>query len=189
MFMVAGLGNPGRQYEGTRHNCGFEALDVLMKKYKVTLTETRSGAFYGKCVIAGQKTLLVKPQTFMNLSGDALQGLCAYYKIDPASELIVFCDDINLAPGLLRIRPKGSAGGHNGLKDIIKKLGTEEFTRIRIGVGEKPSGWDLVDHVLGHFSKEDEALMEKAFENAAAAVEDIIAGVNMDVVMSRYNNK
>ena len=108
MYMVAGLGNPGRQYEGTRHNCGFEALDVLMKKYSVTLTETKCQAFYGKCMIEGQKTLLVKPQTYMNLSGTAIQGLTDFYKIDTANELIVICDDINLAPGLLRVRPKGS---------------------------------------------------------------------------------
>ena len=189
MYMVAGLGNPGRQYEGTRHNCGFEALDVLMKKYSVTLTETKCHAFYGKCMIEGQKTLLVKPQTYMNLSGTAIQGLTDFYKIDTANELIVICDDINLAPGLLRVRPKGSAGGHNGLKDIISKIGSEDFIRIRVGVGEKPAGWDLADHVLGHFSAEDEKLMEESRQRAAEAVEMIISGEPVDKVMSKYNTK
>jgi len=189
MYMVAGLGNPGRQYEGTRHNCGFEALDVLMKKYSVTLTETKCQAFYGKCMIEGQKTLLVKPQTYMNLSGTAIQGLADFYKIDTANELIVICDDINLAPGLLRVRPKGSAGGHNGLKDIISKIGSEDFIRIRVGVGEKPAGWDLADHVLGHFSAEDEKLMEESKQRAAEAVEMIISGEPVDKVMSKYNTK
>ena len=125
----------------------------------------------------------------MNLSGTAIQGLTDFYKIDTANELIVICDDINLAPGLLRVRPKGSAGGHNGLKDIISKIGSEDFIRIRVGVGEKPAGWDLADHVLGHFSAEDEKLMEESRQRAAEAVEMIISGEPVDKVMSKYNTK
>ena len=125
----------------------------------------------------------------MNLSGTAIQGLADFYKIDTANELIVICDDINLAPGLLRVRPKGSAGGHNGLKDIISKIGSEDFIRIRVGVGEKPAGWDLADHVLGHFSAEDEKLMEESRQRAAEAVEMIISGEPVDKVMSKYNTK
>ena len=189
MYMVAGLGNPGRKYDGTRHNCGFETLDILMKKYDVTLTDTRSKAFFGKCIIEGQKTMLVKPQTYMNLSGDAIRGLCDYYKIDPENELIVICDDISLVPGNIRVRSAGSAGGHNGLKDIIAKLGTDAFTRVRIGVGEKPAGWDLADFVLGHFSGDDVKLAEKGRELGAEAIERIISGESMDKIMSRYNVK
>ncbi|MCR5210608.1 MAG: aminoacyl-tRNA hydrolase [Lachnospiraceae bacterium] len=188
MYMIAGLGNPGRQYENTRHNCGFETLDILMKEYGVTLTEDRCKAFYGKCSIEGIKCILVKPQTYMNLSGDAIRGLSDYYKIEPQN-IIVICDDVNLAPGLIRVRPKGSAGGHNGLKDIIAKLGTDDFIRIRVGVGEKPQGWDLADHVLGHFSAEDAKLMEESKKNAVNAIKMIVGGESVDKVMSRFNTK
>ena len=157
MFLIVGLGNPGRQYEHTRHNAGFDVMDALAEKYNISISESGHKALFGKGMIGGQKVILAKPQTFMNLSGESVAELLHYYKIDPEEELLVIFDDISLAPGNIRIRKKGSAGGHNGIKNIIAMTGTQNFMRIKVGVGEKPKGWDLADHVLGHFNKEDQA--------------------------------
>ena len=188
MFLIAGLGNPGRQYANTRHNMGYMALDVLGKRHNIGYPDDGHKAMYGKGVIAGQKVILLKPLTFMNLSGESIRSAADYYKIDPASELIVLYDDIHLPAGQLRIRTKGSAGGHNGIKNIIQHLGSEEFLRIRIGVGEKPPEWDQVDYVLGHIPKEEQPLMEEAFERCADAVELMLKG-ETDTAMNRYNVK
>ena len=145
-------------------------------------------AVCGKGVIEGQKVILAMPQTYMNLSGESVRELVDYYKIDPEEELIVIYDDINLAPGKLRIRPKGSAGGHNGIKNIIAHLGTQVFPRIRIGVGEKPKGWDLADYVLGRFSKEEEPVVREALAKAAKACSEIITE-DVTSAMNKYNNK
>ena len=155
MYLVVGLGNPGKQYEATRHNMGFDTIDVLADKLNTSVDEKKFKGLYGKGIIAGEKVILLKPQTFMNLSGGPVREMANYFKIDPESELIVIYDDIDLEPGQLRIRKQGSAGGHNGIKDIIRQLGTEKFLRIKVGVGAKPKGWDLADHVLGRFSTED----------------------------------
>ena len=154
MFIIVGLGNPERKYDGTRHNIGFSAITVIADKYNISMDIEKHKAVCGKGYIEGQKVILAMPQTYMNLSGESVRELVDYYKIDPESELIVIYDDINLAPGRLRIREKGSAGGHNGIKNIISHLGTQVFPRIRIGVGEKPKGWDLADYVLGRFAKD-----------------------------------
>ena len=161
MFVIVGLGNPTAQYEGTRHNAGFDVIDVLAEKYNISVDARKCRAFCGKGVIAGQKVLLVKPQTYMNLSGESVGGIVNYYKIDPESDLLVIYDDISLDVGQLRIRKKGSAGGHNGIKSIIAHLGTTVFPRIKVGVGEKPKNYDLADYVLGHFSKQERELMEE----------------------------
>ena len=188
MYIIAGLGNPGREYENTRHNAGFASLDALAKRHGIELTTRKFQALTGSGYIDGQKVLLVKPQTYMNLSGESVRELVDYYKIDPEEELIVIYDDINLAPGKLRIRPKGSAGGHNGIKNIIAHLGTQVFPRIRIGVGEKPKGWDLADYVLGRFSKEEEPVVREALEKAAKACSEIITE-DITSAMNKYNNK
>ena len=188
MFIIAGLGNPGAKYEKTRHNAGFDTLDVIAGKYGITIDRKHGKSLTGTGYIEGQKVLLCKPQTFMNLSGDAIAELTGYYRLDPCSQIIVIYDDINLEPGQLRIRKKGSAGGHNGIKDIIAKLGTDQFMRIRIGVGEKPAQWDLVDYVLGRMSPEDRKLMESASADASAAVALMVAG-GADEAMNRYNRK
>ena len=138
MKIIVGLGNPTSQYVGTRHNIGFAVIDELSKEYNIAVDTKKHKALCGKGVIDGQKVILAQPLTYMNLSGESIRELVDYYKIDPESELIVIYDDINLAPGKLRIRAKGSAGGHNGIKNIIAHLGTEKFYRVRIGVGEKP---------------------------------------------------
>ena len=188
MYMIAGLGNPGKEYNNTRHNIGFAFIDALAQEYDINVMDVKLKALTGKGMIGGQKVLLVKPLTFMNLSGESIRPLADYYKVDPESELIVVSDDITLSPGGIRIRKKGSAGGHNGLKNIIGQLGTETFKRIRIGVGEKPKGYDLADYVLGHFSKEEQPLMQEGITKAKEALNLIIAG-NMDQAMNEYNRR
>ena len=186
MFVIAGLGNPDKKYEKTRHNVGFDVIDAMAKKYNVELTEKKHRALCGSGYIAGQKVLLVKPQTFMNLSGESLRAACDFFKVDPEEGLIVIYDDISLAPGQLRVRKKGSAGGHNGIKNIIAQLGTQNFLRVKVGVGEKPAGWDLAEYVLGHFSKEEQVLMEEAFLRAADAASALLTE-DVERVMNQYN--
>lgn len=188
MFLIVGLGNPGRQYEHTRHNAGFDVMDALAEKYNISISESGHKALFGKGMIGGQKVILAKPQTFMNLSGDSVSTLINFYKLDPTQELIVVFDDISLAPGNLRIRKKGSAGGHNGIKDIIAKTGTDQFERVKVGVGEKPAGWDLADHVLGRFSPEDREKFEDAVKDAVDAV-SLMVQDRTDEAMNLYNRK
>lgn len=188
MFIIAGLGNPTLQYRGTRHNVGFDVIDTLADKYNIAVETRKSRALIGKGIIAGQKVLLVKPQTYMNLSGESIGELVSYYKVDEEKELLVIYDDVSLDVGQLRIRRKGSAGGHNGIKDIIRHLGTDVFLRIKIGVGEKPKGYDLADYVLGHFSREEREMMEEGYQKAAEAVEMILAG-ELDEAMNVFNRK
>ena len=188
MFVIVGLGNPTAQYEGTRHNAGFDVIDVLAEKYNISVDARKCRAFCGKGVIAGQKVLLVKPQTYLNLSGESVGGIVNYYKIDPESDLLVIYDDISLDVGQLRIRKKGSAGGHNGIKSIIAHLGTTVFPRIKVGVGEKPKNYDLADYVLGHFSKQERELMEEGYEHASDAVEQIVQG-EIEAAMNVFNKK
>ena len=186
MYIIAGLGNPGRQYADTRHNMGFMALDILGQRHNIGYPEDGHKAMFGKGRIGAEKVVLVKPMTYMNLSGESLLSICSYFKIDIATELIVMYDDIDLDPGQLRIRKSGSAGGHNGMKNIVKLLGTQDFTRIRIGVGAKPKGWDLADYVLAHLSQEESAPMKDALERAADAVELILED-GVDAAMNRFN--
>lgn len=188
MFLIAGLGNPGKEYEKTRHNAGFCALDVLSEKYNISVKENEHKALVGKGYIEGMKVLLVKPQTYMNNSGEALRAICDYYKIDPETEVIVLYDDISLDVGMLRIRDKGSAGGHNGIKSIISHLGTQNFMRIKIGVGDKIPQMDLADHVLGNFQKEDVDTMKESFKKAAEATVMLLEG-KLPEAMNIYNRK
>jgi len=188
MYVIAGLGNPGTKYENTRHNVGFMVIDMVAEKHHIPVTEKKHRALIGKGMIGGERALLVKPQTFMNLSGESVREIIDYYKIEEKTELIVISDDISLPPGALRIRKKGSAGGHNGLKNIILHLGHDEFRRIRLGVGDKPSGYDLADYVLGHFNEDDRALIVRSVERAAEAVEVMIAE-GADKAMNQFNQK
>ncbi len=188
MYIVAGLGNPGRRYEKTRHNMGFETVDELIEAHRIPQSGVKFNAMYGTGIIGGEKVLLMKPLSFMNASGAPVRSMTDYFKIDPAKEFIVIYDDIDLEPGQIRIRKQGSAGGHNGMKDIIAKLGTREFIRIRIGVGAKPSGWDLADYVLGRFSKEERKAVDEAIQRAAHAVEEILEN-GVDAAMNLYNVK
>ena len=188
MFLIVGLGNPGKQYEHTRHNVGFDCLDALADQYNISICEKKHKALVGKGVIEGVKVVLAKPQTFMNLSGESVAELVNYYKLDPEDEMIVIFDDISLVPGNIRIRKKGSAGGHNGIKNIIAMTGTQNFMRIKVGVGEKPKGWDLADHVLGHFNKEDQAKVEEAIKDAICAAGMMVQG-DVDRDMNDFNSK
>jgi PTH1 family peptidyl-tRNA hydrolase len=188
MFIIVGLGNPTNEYAGTRHNVGFDVIDTLADKYNILVTERKSRAFCGKGIIGGQKVLLVKPQTYMNLSGESLRGIVDFYKVDTETELLVIYDDISLDVGQLRIRKKGSAGGHNGIKNIIQHLGSNVFLRIKVGVGEKPKEYDLVDYVLGHFSKGEKEIMEQGYKQAVEAIEMILQG-DIEAAMNVYNKK
>ena len=188
MYLIVGLGNPGRQYEATRHNMGFDVIDKLVEEYNVPQSGVKFNAMYGKGRIEGQPVILMKPLSYMNLSGGPVRDMANYFKIDPETEMIVIYDDIDLEPGQLRIRKQGSAGGHNGIKDIIRQLGTEKFLRIKVGVGAKPKGWDLADHVLGRFSTEDRKLVDEAIEKAAKAV-DIMISQGVAAAMNEYNRK
>lgn len=185
-WLIVFLGNPGPRYEFTRHNAGFMAADAMAKEKNLSINKLRFKALTAACTIGGQSVLLMKPQTFMNLSGEAVRQAAAFYKIAP-EHIIVVSDEISLPIGKLRIRTKGSAGGHNGLKNIIAQLGTEAFPRIRIGVGAPPHpDYDMADWVLGHFQGEDKKAIDAAVKRAADAVECLI-GEGIDRAMSRFN--
>ena len=187
MHLIVGLGNPTKQYEGTRHNVGFETIDRIAAENQIRVEEKKHKALYGSGYIEGEKVILAKPQTFMNLSGESVRELSDYYKI-PAENIIVIYDDISLDVGQIRIRKKGSAGGHNGLKNIIKMLGHDTFIRVRMGVGEKPKNFDLADYVLGHFPAEERSIMDEAAKTAAEAIRMIITE-NADAAMNHFNSK
>ncbi len=185
-FIVAGLGNPGREYEGTRHNAGFRALDFLAERLGAPVKESRFSALVGRAEISGHGVLLLKPQTYMNLSGRAVAEAANFYKIPPEN-IIVMCDDISFAPGHMRIRKKGSAGGHNGLKSIIESLGSDAFPRIKIGVGAKPSpDTDLASWVLGKLPEQDAKSLSEVFDRIVSAVALMTDG-RADEAMSRYS--
>ncbi len=185
MILIVGLGNPGRKYAGTRHNVGFDAVTALADAFGINLTGNELKGVSGRGVIGGKRVLLVQPQTFMNNSGECVRAFMDFYKIPP-EDLLVLCDDISLEPGKLRLRTKGSAGGHNGLKSIIEHIGTSVFARLRIGVGEKPFGWDLADHVLAHFPKEQEPLIREALKTITEEV-PLYLEQGAEAAMNKYN--
>lgn len=185
MKIIAGLGNPGLKYAGTRHNVGFSVIDELAEKYNISLDAKKHKAVFGKGIMEGEKVILAMPQTYMNLSGESVRELLDYYKCS-ADDLIVIYDDIDLAVGKLRIREKGSAGGHNGMKNIISHIGNEAFVRIRVGVGEKPKGMDLADYVLSRFKKDELPFIREACTNACKACGMIIKD-GTQAAMNKYN--
>lgn len=187
MYIIAGLGNPGRQYAGTRHNMGFNVVTRIADDYKMQITIKEHKALCAKGFIGGQKVLLALPQTYMNLSGESIRELVNYYKIDPETELMVIYDDISMDVGRIRMRAKGSSGGHNGIKNIIAELGTDVFPRMKVGVGEKPKGWDLADYVLGRFSDEENEVMRRMLAKGSDACRDFIL-YGIQEAMNRYNN-
>jgi len=187
MFLIIGLGNPGPEYAWTRHNSGFEAIDKLAFDHKIKIGKTKRRAQVGEGVICAEKCVLIKPQTYMNLSGECVREQIAFYKAQP-SDIIVIYDDTSLNVGEIRVRKKGSAGGHNGMKNIIRELDTDEFVRVRIGIGEKPPRWDLKDYVLSRFKKEEFDAMVEGVTRACEAVESIIKD-GIDTAMNRFNKK
>jgi len=188
MYLIVGLGNPTKRYEKTRHNVGFDTIDVLIEKHHIPQTGVKYKALYGRGKIADKPVIAAKPLTFMNLSGESVRGLVNYYKINPENELVVIYDDVDLKPGQLRIRKQGSAGGHNGMKNIISCLGTQNFYRIKVGIGAKPEGWDLADYVLSHFSRDERKVVDDAILHAAEAVQ-VILSENIETAMNIYNKK
>lgn len=187
MYIIVGLGNPGREYAGTRHNIGFNVVTRISDDYRIPIRDREHKAVCGKGFINGNKVLLALPQTYMNLSGDSVRELVNYYKIDPEEELMIIYDDVSMDIGRIRMRKKGSAGGHNGIKSIISSLGTDIFPRMKIGVGAKPDKWDLKDHVLGRFSDEENTVMRDMLEKGSNACRDYIL-YGIDEAMNRYNN-
>lgn len=187
MYIIVGLGNPTREYQATRHNIGWDAITRLSDDFSIPLNSKKHKAICGSGIIEGEKVLLAQPLTYMNLSGECVGELVDYYKIT-LDQLIVIYDDINLEPGQLRIRKKGSAGGQKGMKSIIEHLGTDEFARIRIGIGDKPPGWDLADYVLSRFTAEEQPVIRQALKNASDACRMIISS-GIDAAMNKYNKR
>lgn len=185
MKIIVGLGNPTREYEGTRHNVGFSVIYALSDAYDISVDTKKHKALIGKGMIDGEKVILAMPVTYMNLSGESVRELKDYYKCDN-EDIIVIYDDVSLSVGRLRLRKKGSAGGHNGIKSIISHLGTEEFPRIKVGIGEKPKNMDLADYVLGRFSKEEQPIIRESAVLAAKAVSCILTD-GMDAAMNKFN--
>lgn len=188
MYLIAGLGNPGKKYEGTKHNMGFDTISYLADQYRIPSSGISMKGVYGKGRINGQSVILLKPMTYMNLSGESIQEYVHYYKIDPETQLIVIYDDIDLDPGQIRIRKSGSPGSHNGMKNIVQCLGTNKFIRVRIGTGAKPPQWDLADYVLAPFSAEVRPAVNDAIKLAGEAIAMILDG-DVDKAMSLYNRK
>ncbi|HHU89448.1 MAG TPA: aminoacyl-tRNA hydrolase [Clostridiaceae bacterium] len=186
MFILAGLGNMGPKYERTRHNVGFDTIDYLAAIYRINSFKSKHKSLIAEGIIQGQKTLLVKPQTYMNNSGEAIRQIIDYYKV-PYENLVIIYDDVDLDVGHIRIRAKGSAGTHNGMRSIISHIKTEGFPRIRIGIGKAPERMDLADYVLSRFSDDERKLVNSAVENAAKAAITIICA-SVEIAMSKYNN-
>lgn len=185
-WLIAGLGNPETKYDGSRHNAGFAALDYLSDKWNIPLNKTKFQGLWGQGDVDGRRVVLLKPLTYMNLSGESIGPLADFFKIPP-QQVLVLCDDVTQAPGKLRIRPSGSAGGHNGLKNIIARLGGQEFPRIRIGVGAKPHpDYDLADWVLGKFPPEDAKALADRWPDVDAAARLIMDG-KLTLAQSKYN--
>lgn len=187
MYLIVGLGNPTSKYAGTRHNIGFSVITELSDHYQIRMNCNEHKAICGKGYIEGQKVLLMEPQTYMNLSGEAVKSAMDFYKLTN-EDLIVIYDDISLDVGQLRLRKKGSAGGHNGIKNIIAHLGSDEFMRIKVGVGNKPAEWDLADYVLARFPNEELEAVRESIERARKACTSIMTD-GIDIAMNQYNKK
>ena len=185
MYVVVGLGNPGKQYDKTRHNVGFDVIDILAEEYGISVSKIKHKALIGEGRVGSEKVLLVKPQTYMNLSGETLIDIYNYYKVD-MENIIVIYDDIDLDVGKIRIRKKGSGGTHNGMRSITKCLGSTDFPRVRVGVSKPRPGQDLADFVLSRFRKEEADDVELGLEKAAKSV-DVMIRDNIDLAMNKYN--
>lgn len=187
MFIIIGLGNPSQKYKGTKHNVGFDAIDEIADKNGIKVNISKHKALCGQGIIGGRKVLLVKPMTYMNLSGESVRSVVDFYKAEFEKECVIIYDDTSLEVGAIRIRKKGSAGGHNGIKSIISHLGTQDFVRIRLGIGKKPERMDLADYVLGHFDSVDRKKIDDSIKVISDAVETIITK-DVDIAMTMYNS-
>lgn len=185
LFVIIGLGNPGSRYDNTRHNVGFDTVDYLADKYGIKVSKLKFKALYGDGSISGERVILVKPQTFMNLSGESVREIIDWYKV-PMSNLIIIYDDTDLSLGKIRVRPKGSSGTHNGMRSVIYQIQSDDFPRVRIGIGRPPESWELADFVLSKINGDDKKLINESIVNAAdAAVTIVKSGVN--AAMNKYN--
>lgn len=184
-FIIVGLGNPGNEYKLTRHNIGFSVIDALREDYGVNLERLKFNAMLSEVVDDGRRLVLVKPQTYMNSSGDSVRQVCEWYKIS-LDRLIVVYDDIDIEWGKLRIRPAGSAGSHNGLKSVVSSMNSQSFPRVRVGIGKPPANWDLVNYVLGRFNEDEKKLLGQVIENAKKAIKSILE-VGIDSAMNLFN--
>lgn len=185
LFVIAGLGNPGKKYDNTRHNVGFDTIDLLSAKFNIKVSKVKYKALWGDGTVGGEKVLLAKPQTFMNLSGESIRELVDWYKV-PMSNLILVYDDVDLAVGKIRVRAKGSSGTHNGMRSILYHIQSEDFPRVRIGIGRPPEGWDMADFVLSKFNADDRKLIDESIKKAAEAIEAIIKS-GAEAAMNMYN--
>lgn len=185
MKLIVGLGNPGKQYDKTRHNIGFEVIDSLADKLSISLDQAKFKGIYGSKIINGEKIYLLKPLTYMNLSGESVRAIMDYFEID-TEDLLVIYDDLDLPVGKIRLRQKGSAGGHNGIKSIISHLGTQEFNRIRVGINRPSNGMSITDYVLGHFTKEEQEGVEVSVQRSSAACEEWLKNPFLQV-MNTFN--
>lgn len=185
LYAVVGLGNPGGKYENTRHNVGFDAIDILSAKYGIRVARVRHKALTGEGGISGARVLLAKPQTFMNLSGESVREIVEWYKM-PMQSLILIYDDVDLPVGRIRIRPGGGSGTHNGMKSVIYQLQSDDFPRIRIGIGRAPEGWDLADYVLGRFSQDERKIVNESIIRSAEAAAAIVSS-GLEAAMNMYN--
>lgn len=185
MYLIVGLGNPENEYSKTRHNMGFNVINELAKKYDITVEKSKFKGLYGTGIIENEKVILLKPQTFMNLSGESLIEALDFYKI-PLENIIVIYDDVDIEPGKIRIRRAGTSGSHNGMKSIIQHLGTTEFYRIRVGIGKPKEHMDMITHVIGNISKEEKDILDEGVQKAKDAVVDILKN-NIESAMNKYN--
>lgn len=185
MFLIIGLGNPEKDYGNTRHNMGFNVINKIAQKYNIEINRTKFKALFGSGNINNEKVILLKPQTFMNLSGESVKEAIDFYKLDLENVLIIY-DDIDLAPGKIRIKKNGGPGTHNGMRSIVQHLGTENFARLRVGIGKPEDNTDLVEYVIGYVSQEDKELLEDGVKLAVEAVDTII-NENIDSAMNKYN--
>ena len=188
VYIIFGLGNPGTKYARSRHNIGWNAVDRIADKYGISFNSKKFNGMVGKGEIGGRKTLLVKPLTFMNNSGECIRKFVNFYKLDPAKDIAVIYDDIDLDPGMMRVRAKGSPGSHNGMKSVVANLKTNAFARIRIGIGKPPAQMDLIDWVLGKVPEEDKPEIDKVYDQAADVIPLLIDG-ELQEAMNRYNKK
>ena len=185
MKLIVGLGNPGPEYDRTRHNMGFKVIDKLSAKYSIEVNHSKFKGMYGTGLINGEKIILFKPYTYMNLSGEAVEQIAAFYKVD-LEDLIVIYDDIDIAPGLIRIRKSGSAGSHNGMKSVTQMMGSTAFPRVRVGTGKPDNTDHLIEYVIGAIDEDEKPLLEEGIQKATDAVSMIIEE-NIDLAMNRFN--
>jgi len=185
LFVIVGLGNPGSKYDNTRHNVGFDAIDILSEKYGIPVKKLKHKALLGDGNIADKRVILVKPQTFMNLSGESVRDIVEWYKVS-MNNLIIIYDDIDLPIGRIRVRQRGSSGTHNGMRSVIYQIQSDDFPRVRIGIGKAPEGWQLADFVLSKFNPEDRKIIDESILKAAEATAEIINS-GVEAAMSKFN--